>query len=235
MNRLHRWAQSLMLLCAVSLPAAAGAATINPSDVTYVLSRGVLTLGEARFWLKPHGEPGCWRYQYVAEPSGLARLFIGEVSERSDFCVVDNELRSQSFEFKRADKSEDNFSLAFNWKDGTVRSSGGEMRALEAGMVDRLAMQIVLQNWVIDRQGQPGPEEITVRKIENKKVHAYRFRIASRETLQTSAGKLETVRVDRVDDPKKTTRFWLAPSRGYVAVRVEQLKNGDEQLKMTIK
>lgn len=225
------------LLCALlaCLSFAAPGATPAPSTATYLLSRGMLTLGEAHFRLAPHGEAGCWRYEYRAEPTGLARLFIGEVSERSDFCMIAGELLSQRFEFRRADKSEDDFSLSFNWKDRVVRSSAGEMRELQAGMVDRLAMQIAVQNWVIDRGGQVGPDEIAVTKIDKNKVRTYRFRIVGRETIRAPAGSFDTVRVERVGDPKKSTRFWLAPSRGYLAVRVDQVKGGSEQIEMLLK
>lgn len=225
------------LLCTLllGLPLAAPAASLAPSDATYVLSRGMLTLGEGRIRLTPRGAAGCWRYEYTAQPSGLARLFIGEVSERSDFCMVAGELLSQQFEFKRADKHDDDFSLNFNWKDRVVRSSVGEMRPLEAGMVDRLAMQVAVQNWVIDRGGKPGVDEFVVTNIDKKKLRTYRFRITGTETIQAPAGRFDTVRVERVDDPKKATRFWLAPSRGYLAVRVEQIKGDSEQFKMLLK
>ena len=229
----------LALLTAGLLSAMAAApvtaSELKPSDAHYVLTRGVLTLGSAQFRLAPQQQAGCWTYEYIAKPTGLARLFIGDVTERSEFCIVDGQVRSNKFEFKRADKPKDNFTLAFNWKDGVVRSSAGEMRPLTAGMIDRLAMQIAVQDWVIARDGEPGPEEIAVTKVEDDRVKQYRFRIMARETVQTPAGKFDTVRVERVDDPKKSTRFWIAPSRDYLVVRVEQTKGGDEQLKMELK
>lgn len=209
-------------------------AEIQPSDASYALSRGLVNLGEARFRLTRNGDKGCWRYEYKAKPSMLARVFIGDVSERSDFCLVDGVVRSQQFEFKRADKSEDNFQLNFNWKDRVVRSSVGEMRQLEDGMIDRLAMQIAVQNWVVQREGKPGPEEIVVSKVEDDRVKTYRFAITGKETVKTPAGSFDTVRVERVGDPKKSTRFWLAPTRDWLAVKVEQTKGGSEQLKMLL-
>lgn len=222
----------LLLLMGLAWPAAAGALT--PLDAHYVLSRGVLTLGTARFQLNPAGADGCWRYEYQANPTGLARLFIGEVNERSEFCVVDGEVRSSSFEFRRADDPSKNFSLEFDWTARTVRSSGGEMRQIEGGMVDRLAMQIAIQRWVKARSGHPGAEELSVTQVEDKRAKVYRFRITGREMIESPAGKFDTVRVERVDDPKKSTRFWLAPGADYRAVRVEQTRKGDEQFKMLL-
>lgn len=236
MNRMRRVAPlAVALFCAIGFISAADAAQPIPSDNTYLLTRGMMTLGEARFTLGRQENPNCWRYEYHAKPSGLARLFIGDVSERSDFCMADGKVLSQSFDFKRADKAKDDFSLRFDWKDGVVRSSAGEMRPLETGMVDRLAMQIAVQTWVIDRKGQPGPETFSVTKVEDERVKTYTFRITGREAVPTPAGTFETVRVERVNDKKKSTVFWLAPKRGYSAVRVQQTKDGDEQIKMVLK
>ena len=236
MNRGRRLApMALGLMLVVGSISAADAAQPTPSDHTYLLTRGMMTLGEARFTLGRQQNPNCWRYEYHAKPSGLARLFIGDVSERSDFCMADGKVLSQSFDFKRADKAKDDFSLRFDWQDGVVRSSAGEMRPLETGMVDRLAMQIAVQTWVIDRKGEPGPETFSVTKVEDERVKTYTFRITGRESVPTPAGTFDTVRVERVNDKKKSTVFWLAPSRGYAAVRVQQTKDGDEQIKMVLK
>jgi hypothetical protein len=231
----RRWRLLLLFAIATAGPLTQAATPApSPSDATYLLTRGMMTLGEARFQLSQQADPNCWRYEYRAKPSGLARLFIGEVTERSDFCMADGKVLSQNFDFKRADKPKDDFSLRFNWTDGVVRSSAGEMRPLETGMVDRLAMQIAVQNWVVSRAGQPGPEEFSVTKVEDERAKTYRFRIVAREAVQTPAGNFDTVRVERVNDKKKSTVFWLAPAKGYMAVRVQQTKDGDEQLKMVL-
>lgn len=229
---MKRWLFGCSLLLVMS---AASAANLVANDNNYVLSRGGLNLGEARFRLAPEGASGCWRYEYKAKPSGLARLFIGELSERSDFCVVEGQIRSHRFEYHRSDKSSEDFTLDFDWSERVVRSSRGELRELKTEMIDRLAMQIAIQQWVIERKGEPGPEEFSITKVEDSKVRIYRFRITGRETLEVPAGRFETVRVERSDDTRRFTRFWLAPERGYGAVRVEQSKDGDEQIKMLLK
>lgn len=218
-----------------SVVAPTNTSSLVPSQMSYTLTRGRLTLGEARFELAPEGAEGCWRYEYQARPTGLARLFIGVVTERSDFCVIDGQVRSQRFEFKRADKASENFTLEFDWEQRVVRSSRGELRELQPGMIDRLAMQLAVQDWVVAREGRPGPDEITITKVEDDRVRTYRFAIKARETLVLPSGPIETVRVERTDDKRKSTRFWLDPARDYAAVQVDQIKDGDEQLKMVVK
>ncbi len=223
-----------LLLLWLVLSGPVQALDLTPSDTTYTLSRGFLPLGEARFRLYPYGEPDCWRYEYQARPSGLARLFIGNVTERSEFCIVDGQLQSQYFEFRRADKSADNYTLHFNWAEKVVRSSKGELRQLEPGMVDRLAQQIQVQHWVIQRKGEPGEAQILSTKVEDDRVRSYRFRITGRERIEVPAGRFDAVRVERVDDPRKSTRFWLLPEQNYLAAQVEQVKEGSEQLSIKL-
>lgn len=208
---------------------------LEPLTSTYELSRGVIVLGEAEFSLAPVEGEQCWTYRYRAKPSGLARLFIGEITETSNFCLVDGYIRSQKFSFQRADKEEDDFDLTFNWDDHMVRSSKGEMRPLKNDMIDRLAMQVAVKRWVIARDGEPGPEKISLTKVEDDRIKTYSFRVIGREQVETPAGTFDTVRVERVDDPKKSTRFWLAPEQAYKVVRVEQVRKGAEQLKMLLK
>ena len=207
---------------------------LEPLESTYELSRGVITLGEATFTLNPDESGRCWVYRYRASPTGIARLFIGDITETSHFCIVDGFIRSQKFSFHRADKKKDNFNLEFNWDDHVVRSSVGDMRPLKNHMIDRLAMQVAVKRWVVARGGKPGPEIIALTKVEDDRVKTYSFQIVGREEVETPAGTFDAVRVDRVDDPKKSTRFWLAPERNYKVVKVEQVRKGSEQLKMLL-
>jgi hypothetical protein len=211
-------------------------ASVVPLDESaYRLSRGMLELGDARFVAKPiPGREGCYSYQYVARPSGIVRLVIGEISEKSLFCVIDGRLRSEHFEFVRADRPKSNFSLDFDWIKGVVRTDRGELRRLDDNMVDRLTMQLVVRRWVIERGGQPGEAILPLTMVEDDRAPTYQFRIVARESVAVPAGNFEAVRVERVDSKKKSTRFWIAPARDWTAVRVEQVKEGDEQLRMVL-
>ncbi|HEX4872597.1 MAG TPA: DUF3108 domain-containing protein [Nevskiaceae bacterium] len=226
-----RTALALLLLLLAGSSAASG---FEPFSARYELRRGSLTLGEARFELTASPDrPDCQIYRYEARPQGLARLFIGTLSERSEFCRVDGRLQPLRFEYQRADRPKDGFSLAFDARAGTVTSSRGEIRSLEPGMTDRLLMQLQIRDWVRAREGLPGDEELAVTMVEDDRVKAYRFRILAREPVQTPAGRVDNaVRVERVDDPRKSTRFWLDPAQGYGAVKVEQVKEGSEQLSL---
>ncbi|MGB0955962.1 MAG: DUF3108 domain-containing protein, partial [Panacagrimonas sp.] len=190
----------LFLIFALCLSPILSAKPLVPFDSSFVLTRGPLTLGHAQFQLQAiAGEGECYLYQYRAKPQGLARLFIGQIQERSEFCVVEDQIRSQRFSFSRADKEKDNFKLEFDWQNGLVRSSTGEQRKLDETMMDRLVMQLAVKRWAMSQEGEPGPAEYTATKVEDDRAKTYRFRIVAQERIEVPAGTFDTVRVERVD------------------------------------
>lgn len=206
---------------------------LEETRATYVLERGALTLGTAEFTLSRAGED-CYRYEYIARPQGLAKLFIGDIREVSEFCMVDSRIQPRRFSFSRADRTKDNYVLEFDLDKGEARTDKGQVQRFEGYALDRLVLQLAVQQWVLARGGEPGPEEFAVTKVENDRIKTYRFRIVARETLLLGGAEVPTVRVERIDDPKKSVKFWLDPARAYLAVRVEQTKGGDTQLRMVL-
>ena len=49
--------------------------------------------------------------------------------------MADGKVLSQAFEFRRADKPKDDFSLRFNWTDGVVRSGIPTLTADDADAI----------------------------------------------------------------------------------------------------
>ena len=48
-------------------------------------------------------------------------------------------------------------------------------------------------------------------------------------------GTFDAVRLERVDRKDRIARFWLAESREYMPVKVETGKDGDVELKMSLR
>ena len=49
------------------------------------------------------------------------------------------------------------------------------------------------------------------------------------------AGTFRTIRVERINDPKKTTRFWVAPELRYRLVQVGQQRKDDPVIGFSLK
>ena len=233
---IHRFALLAGLLVAGVATAAPAPDAFAPWSASYTLSRGPLTLGNADFSLSPAGKPGCHTYRYVARPVGLAKLFIGQLTEVSDFCVEQGEIVPKAYRFSRADKAEDNYALRFDQDSNTVFGPGEQTRPLPADATDRLLIQMAVRDFLVrnieQRELPTQPRDFTM--VEDDRIKTYTLQVKGRERVKTPAGELDAIRVERIKDPRKTTLFWISPDLGYIPVRVEQRKDGSEQLSLAL-
>ena len=207
-----------------------------PWAASYKLSRGPLTLGYADFALTEATGSDCYQYRYNAKPVGLARLFIGQLTEVSDFCVADGEILPKQYSFTRADKAEDNYVLRFDQGASKVRGPGEQVRPLPESAMDRLLIQIAVRDFVVNNKpaGTLPKQPRGFTMVEDDRIKTYTLQVMGYERVKTPAGELDAIRVERIKDPRKTTLFWLSPELGYIPVRVEQRKDGDEELSLAL-
>jgi hypothetical protein len=102
--------------------------------------------------------------------------------------------------------------------------------ALRPGMQDDLSMLIAFA-YELDN----GRTLTTVTTIGDSGVRDYQLSRAGSETLHTPVGDIDTIvyRAQRNGSPR-STRYWCAPSLGYVPLRAEQRRHDDVQWTMDI-
>lgn len=214
-----------------ALESNATAMKMPPVDGRYTIRRGIMSLGSADFSLAEVGA-NCYRYSYAAKPSGLARMFIGDITEVSEFCMDGQMLKPRMFSFTRADKPEENYVLHFDYEAGVARTDTGEEVPFESPVYDRLSLQMAVQLWVIANQGEVSDAIYAVAQLEPDETKVYQFRVTAREKLDLKSGSIETVRVERVDPSSRSIRVWVDPADGYRIVQVEHLRKGSVQFQM---
>jgi hypothetical protein len=192
-------------------------------DVTYDVSWNGMHLGQASI--------------VVTNPVGMVRMFYGRPREISRFCVREGRVVPQRFVFEANDK-EDSFTLEFDMAAGTV--SGGlrkKPKPVPANAQDRFGLQQAVRLWVLERLRTPNPDAATVEftMVDDSRIKTYRFAITGRESVEVPAGTFDAVIVQRVDDPNKSSKFWLARERDYMPVKVEQIKGGSADLRMVLR
>jgi len=228
-------------ILAVAAALAAGAASadipkLKPNDSVYELHMGPLTLGIARFALMPIDKENCYRYEYTATPQGVAKMFVGMIREVTDFCATPVGLQSQHYEFHRADRAEKDWKLDFDWDAKVARGGDPAEQPITPGTLDRLAIQQAVRLWVIDHvNDEKPPPEVEFTMGDRTRITSYKFALGRREKISVPAGQFDTIIVQRVDDPKKTLRFWLAPERDYTPVKVVQDQDGQPELRMLLR
>lgn len=209
---------------------------------SYAVTWKGIALGDAIVTLRPHDGPDCYRYESLTDPVGLVRMFYGKPRETSDFCVADGRVVPRRFAFHNPKDENASFSLEFDVAAGKVRDNRGQVRDIPANAQDRFGLQQAVRLWVVGRAykkgaetAEKGAETAEFVMVDDRRVRHYRFAIAAYEEIEIPAGRFETVLVQRIDDPKKSTKFWLAPARDYMPVKVEQIKGGNTDLRMVLK
>lgn len=233
-----RAAALAVLLVAAQVAAAAidVKAHLAPRSDRYEVEWGGISLGEGTIALA-HDSDGCWRYTSSTDPIALVRWTYGAPREVSRFCLRDGEVVARHFQYINEKREAESFLLDFDWNKNEVKAlKGGVMtvRELPGRAYDRFVIREAVRLWVIRHAAGEAPAQAEFTMVDDDRMKTYRFEIDGRETVKTPAGTFETVRVNRIDDPKRPFHYWLAPSRDYVPVKLEHLKKGKVELRMTL-
>lgn len=209
---------------------------LAPRENRYDVQWGSISLGVGTIELKSLGN-NCYQYRSTTDPVALVRWTYGAPSETSEFCVVDGDIRAQRFSYQNDKRRKDNFSLEFDWKHNAVRLlSNGTLsqRPLPGLAYDRFVIREAVRLWVMRHPDPDSRPEAEFTMVDEDRVKTYRFAVTGRETVQSPAGTFETLRVERIDDPRKSYRYWIAPERDYIPVKIEHVKDGKTELRMAL-
>jgi hypothetical protein len=223
---------ALLLACALGATSAAAAEPKLPElKLRYAAAWNKMNLGEIVVTLQPDEQPDCYRYQSDATPVGMVRWVYGKPREVSRFCVSGGKVVPKHFSYE----ARDGFTLEFDVAAGKVKDSRGQVRDLPANAQDRFGLQQAMRLWLITNQSNPDPGPVEFAMVDDDRVRVYKFAITARERIEIPAGAFDTIRVERIDNKKRISRFWIAPSRDWMPVKVESGKNGKVQLRMELK
>ena len=222
------------LVAFVALCAAAAVSAAEPKlpdlKLRYSAKWGNTSLGEVVITLAPEGPADCYRYRSVAEPIGLVRWFYGKPEETSEFCVAGGRIVPRRFEYEGTDP----FKLEFDMAARKVSDGKGRVRDIPANAQDRFGLQQAVRLWAIANASVENAS-VEYALVDADRVRTYKFAITGREQLKIPAGTFDTLKIERTDNPKRISRYWIAPARDWMPVKVESGKDGKVQLRMELK
>lgn len=211
-----------MVACGTSNPAASA-----PSD-------GLQPFEAAYVWIW-HGAPvavstlkfaqrqaGTWSYASSSEPRGLGFLYPLRPRLESLMRIGDQgvqPLHYHATDGSSADKR--GADVSFDWDTGRASGIYDGVKvdlALKSGVQDDLSIQIALLFAL--RHGQ-APSNLSM--IDKNSIRDYSYRQEGNETIDTKLGRIDTViYASQHPGSPRITRFWCAPTLGYVPMRVQQ-------------
>jgi hypothetical protein len=206
---------------AAAAAAAAAAGTLAPFQASYTWIWHGAAIAVSTLKLEQRqGET--WVYSSNSEPRGLGNLYPLRPKLQSVLRVTEQGVQPLSYHATDGTSAnERGADVTFDWDAGHASGVYEGVKVdlpLKSGVQDDLSIQIALLFAL--RQGQV-PANLSM--IDKNSLRDYSYRREGTETIATKLGRIETVvYASHHEGSPRVTRFWCAPAKGYVPVRVEQ-------------
>ena len=227
-----RWLVAVAAAVLLVSTAAAAADQLKPFTATYNGIWKGMTVAVSTLKLEQTGDT--WTFSSRSEPRGIGRMASGVFPplQVSVVRVTPQGVQPQSFKSSGGDPGK-TIMLNYDWQllrvtgvyEGTQVSLPLTPRVQDDGSV-QLALMVELL------AGRTPP---TVQLIDKNSVREYEFSRDGEATIKTAIGDVHTLifKSQKKNSPR-VTRFWCAPDRGYVPMRVQQKKGDDVQWTLEI-
>jgi hypothetical protein len=205
----------------ITQPAADG---LVPYRAVYAVLNDGRRVGESVHSLSY--DPGSRRYVFETRTTfrGLLRLASPRpLIERSEFVVRDGRLQPLTFTYEGGSRSGRNdVQVRFDWPAGRIVAStedGQREWPLPAGSLDRASARVALM--------RDAAAVETYQIADPVEVRPYALRREGLDPRTTPLGDLQTIRIT-LQRPGSTRRTvtWAAPDLHFLAVRIEQQRDG---------
>ena len=230
-------ARAALLACGLAalgsaLTAVAPAAELKPYEASYAGIWHGMTVAVSTLTLAHTGDT--WTFTSRSEPRGLGRMASGVFPplQVSVVKVTGSGVLAQSFRSEGGEASKA-VNLSYDWQSGKVTGSY-EGTAVDLPLTPQVqddgSVQLALMAELIAGHTPAG-----LKLIDKNSVRDYTFTREGEATLATAVGSVPTViyRAQKAYSPR-VTRFWCAPEKGYIPMKVEQTKGDDVQWTLKI-
>ena len=228
----HAGISALALALALCVPSRARAEELRPYQATYAGIWHGMTVALSHLTLERTADG--WTFSSRSEPRGIGHLAAGVFPplQVSVVRVFDSAVQPQSFKSSGGSAAR-NTDLEYDWRAQRVTGiyEGSKVDLpLTPQIQDDGSVQLSLMVELLAGKTPP-----TVELIDKNKVRDYQFARDGETKLSTPLGEIATVvyRAQKANSPR-VTRFWCAPERGYVPMKVEQTKGNDVQWTLLI-
>ena len=217
--------RALLFACALLALPVAQAADLQPFSASYTADWKQLPMsGTAERSLKPNAN-GTWTLSFKAS------MMIASLTEESTLRFEKDTLLPQTYHFERGGLGKaKKVDLDFDWASKMITGNdrGDAVKVpLNRGILDKSTYQLALQHDVA-----AGKKSMSYQVIDGGEVDTYDFRVLGSEKVDTKAGQIDAIKVERVRDPtqsKRITVLWFAKDWDYLLVRLQQVETDGKE------
>ena len=197
---------------------------LKPYQATYLVYWQGLKVGSSTHDLK---KIDAHHYTASAVTKPFLKILPFKSSENSQFSVSQNQVHPQRYEYDTQEKNKHKSGLLiFDWQKKRIQSkksnSSPEHLPLPNNAQDKITIFFQIRNDL-----RANKKEFNYTVIEADKIKTYHFKITGQESLKTSLGELETLRLEHLsDNQERLTKVWVAKDLDYLMVKLQQFKKG---------
>lgn len=215
----------------ISLCAGVAQAAPVPFTASYTADWKQMPIsGSAERSLEQIGE-NQWKLNFEAS------MLLAGLTEESTFSVQDGQLQPITYRYERdgLGKSKtvmQHFDWATHRVTGTDRDKPIDL-AISNGTLDKSTYQQALQEDLA-----AGKTSMSYQVVDGDEIETYDFRVIGEEAVQTRAGLIDAMIVERVRDPTQSSRktmLWFAKDWNFLLVRLHQVEKDGKVYQIMLK
>jgi hypothetical protein len=221
-----------VLAISLGLLSVARADELKPFEASYTWIWHGMTVAVTHLKLEKTGDT--WTYTSRSEPRGIGNLLSQRPRTASVLRVTEAGVEPLSYKGDDGTKStKRTVDVRYDWDEHRVTGVYEETPVdlpLTPGVQDDASVQVAM---MVELLRGRTPERFAL--LDKNAVREYRYAREGEETLKTPLGAVATVvyRSQR-ENALHVNRYWCAPDRGYIPLRVQQKRGDDVQWTMEI-
>lgn len=167
---------------------------------------------------------------------GLSLSVLGAnlitVGETSHFFWMDSGAIPVSYEFEQSGVRRRNEAIHFDWETDTATVTRGDREnetAITDGLLDNLSFTAQMSAQLAGSPDLHATDTVLSYNIlDGTEPEIHEYRVTGQELVETGAGALDTLRIERIRDPdsERSTVIWLAMDHEFVLAKLEQIEEG---------
>jgi hypothetical protein len=204
----------------ISAAAMADAAQFSPYTANYDFERKGIGSGKSTFTLDKQAD-GSYEYKSVLHPTGIAALLAKDVTQTSDFKLVNGRPQPSSYSFSWEGKPDEAETIQFNWASKSAAMDQAGKKSKAALTADSVDVQLVQMLVASDAAAGKLPDSYQI--VDKGDATTYTVKSLPDAKLRLQAGNFQTKVVTLSNaEKKRTITAWLAPSLHYLPVQIQQ-------------
>jgi hypothetical protein len=227
-----RWLVAVIAAALLGNTGAAAPDELKPYTATYNGIWHGMTVAASSLKLEHTGDT--WTFSSRSEPRGIGKVASGVFPplQVSVVRVTDRGVLPQSFKSSGGDSGK-SIELRYDWNTHRVTGTYEKTKVdlpLTPHVQDDGSVQLAFMVEILAGRTPP-----TVQLIDKNSVREYEFTRDGEATIKTPMGDVHTLvfKSQKKNSPR-ITRFWCAPDRGYIPMKVQQTKGDDVQWTLEI-